>query len=248
MDNSFQGKSDFECFTSFSENPKKVSPETLKGAHKFVAKIIKDGESGPTVKSMIPIFSAFTTKEIKSYVFTCIRKSILLELLLCIIQDLILNGPERAKTLQIELVNTKAKGKTLRIVDPFTANDDGYDNDFLEKIDEAFFCLKDSEGKSPDVSLAAGQGHAAPYSPFAKDGSYVEPKTRKARRSLEASIEVCSIERPPTNCIAILKSQFPLLLQEASADASDAHLPFGSGLSTIVEDVSLPDGRIPSPR
>ena len=94
MDNSSQGKSDFKCFTSFSENPKKVSLETLKGAHKFVAKIIKDDESGPTIKSLIPIFSAFSKKEIKSYVFTCMRKPILLELLLCIIQELILNGPE----------------------------------------------------------------------------------------------------------------------------------------------------------
>ena len=190
MDNSSQGKSDFECFTSFSENPKKVSLETLKGAHKFIAKIIKDGESGPTVKSLIQIFSAFSGKEIKSYVFTCMRKPILLELLLCIIQELILNGPERAETLQLEVVKSKAGGKTVCIADPFTEAGDTYDEDFLGKVDEAFFQLTDAEGKSPDVKFASGQGHAAPYSPFGKDGSFIRPKPRVAR-SLHSSIEVC---------------------------------------------------------
>ena len=199
MDNSFQGKSDFECFTTFSENPKKVSLETLKGAHKFIAKIIKDGESGPTVKSLIPIFSTFSKEEIKSYVFTCMRKPILLELLLRIIQELILNGPERAKTLQLEVVKSKSGGKTVCIADPFAESGDTYDEDFLGKVDEAFFQLTDLEGKSPEVKFAAGQGHGAPYSPFGKDGSFIRPKPRVAR-SLHSSIEVCSLTSLLAHC------------------------------------------------
>ena len=198
MDNSSQGKSYFECFTSFSENSKKNSLETLKGAHKFVTKIIKDGESGPTEKSLIPIFSAFTSKEIKSYVFTCMRKPILLELLLCIIQELILNSPERAKTLQLEVVKSKSGGKTVCIADPFAEAGDTYDEDFLGKVDEVFFQFKDSEGKSPDVKFAAGQGHGAPYSPFVKDDSFIRPKPRVVR-SLHSSIEVCLLFSSLTN-------------------------------------------------
>ena len=195
MENNNQGKLDLECFNAFAADPKNSSPETLRGAHKFIAKTIKNGESGPTVQSLIRIFSVFTKETIKDYVFTRMTKPILLDLALCVIQELVLNGPERAKTLQLELVKSKSKGKTLRIADPFAGDDDDYDNDFLEKIDEAFFCLKDADGKSPDVNLAAGQGHAAPYSPFAKDGSYVKPKSSKARRSLSASIEVCALKR-----------------------------------------------------
>ena len=135
-------------------------------------------------------------EEIRDYVFTRMTKSILLDITLCVVQELVLNGPGRAKTLQLELTKSKSKGKTLRIADPFAGENDDYDNDFLEKIDEAFFCLKDSEGKSTDVNLAAGQGHASPYSPFAKDGSFIRPKTHSARRILNPSIEVCFLIIP----------------------------------------------------
>lgn len=187
---SSQGNSDSQCFISFSEDPKKASQETLKGAQKFIAKIIQNGESGPTVKSLIKIFSAFTPS-IKSYVFTCMRKPILLDLVLCIIQELVLNGPQRAQTLQLEIAKSKSGGKTVRIADPFQEEGDAYDDDFLNTIDEAFFKLKDSAGKSPEVQIAAGQGHGAPYSPFGEDGSFIRPKPRAAR-NLQPSLEVCT--------------------------------------------------------
>ena len=190
MDKNSQGMSNSDCFISFSKDPKKVSQEILKGAHKHIAKIIKDGESGPTVQSLIPIFSVFAQKEIKRYVFTRMRKPILLELVLCIIQELVLNGPERAKTLHLEVVKSKSGGKTVCIADPFVENDNGYDEDFLGEVDEAFFRLTDTAGKSPEVKFASGQGHAAPYSPFGRDGSFIHPRPAVAR-SLHSSMEVC---------------------------------------------------------
>lgn len=118
------------------------------------------------------------------------KKPILSELALCIIQDIVLNGVERAQTLQLVVVQSKSDGKTVKIADPFEEESaEGYDAEFLEKIDEAFFKLKDTEGKSPDVNLVTGQGHKAPYSPFGKDGSFLRPKA-SAARSLAPSIEV----------------------------------------------------------
>ena len=77
----------------------------------------------------------------------------------------------------------------MKVADPFHAERDEFDEAFLGKIDEAFFCIKDFEGNSPDVNLAAGHGHKAPYSPFGKDGGFIRPKPPVVR-SLEASIEV----------------------------------------------------------
>ena len=116
-------------------------------------------------------------------------KPLLLELALCVIQEILFNGIGRAKSLQLELVKTKFGGKTVKIADPFQLNRDEFDDAFLGKIDEAFFCLKDKNGESPDIQLAAGHGHGSPYSPFGKDGAFLRPKP-KAVRSLAAPIEV----------------------------------------------------------
>ena len=192
MNKSVQGKSDSDCFDLFVDSPKNVSTEILKGAHKFVAKAIKDGSSGPTCQTLIKIFTAFTQQKIKDYVFTRMKKPILLELALCIIQDIVLNGAGRAKTLQLEVVKSKAGGKTVKIVDQFAApSSKPDDTGFLDKIDEAFFKLRDSEGNSPDVHIASGQGHKAPYTPFGKDGGLIRPKPSVVR-NLNSSIEVSS--------------------------------------------------------
>ena len=190
MDKVHQGKSDSECFELFSNDPKGVSVEIVKGAHKFIAKVIRNEEKGPTIQSLVKIFDVFTRNKIRKYVFTRMTKPILLELALCVIQDIALNGPERAQKLQLVMVQSKSEGKTVKIADPFDENPtEGYDAEFLEKIDEAFFKLKDVDGKSPDVNLVSGQGHKAPYSPFGKDGSFLRPKASVVR-SLGASIEV----------------------------------------------------------
>ena len=193
MNKSIQGKSDSDCFDLFADSPKNVSTEILKGAHKFVAKAVKDGSSTPTCHTLIKIFTAFTQQKIKDYVFTRMKKPILLELALCIIQDIVINGVGRAKSLQLEVVKSKSGGKTVKIVDQFaSARSNSDDAGFLEKIDEDFFKLKDTDGNSPDVHIASGQGHKATYTPFGKDGGLIRPKP-SAVRNLNPAIEVSSI-------------------------------------------------------
>jgi hypothetical protein len=189
MERSPQEKSDSQCFELFSTDPKGVSIEIVQGAHKFIANVIKNDENGPTCQTLIKIFSEFTKKPIKDYVFTRMTKPILLELALCIIQDLVLNGPERRHSLEIELTKSKSGGKLVRVADPFEDDGKHLDPDFLKEIDEAFFKLKDADGKSPDVVVTAGQGHKASYSPFAKDGAFVRPGGL-VPRSLELPLEV----------------------------------------------------------
>ena len=190
MNISVQGKSDSDCFELFSNSPKNVSFEVMKGAHKFVANAIKEGGPTPTCQTLIKIFTAFSEQKIKDYVFTRMKKPILLELALCIIQEIVLNGVGRAKTLQLEVVKSKSGGKTVKISDQFASeSSESPDAGFLNKIDEAFFTLKNTDGKSPDVNIASGQGHKAPYSPFGKDGKIVRPKP-SAKRNLNPSIEV----------------------------------------------------------
>ena len=83
MDKVQKRNSDSACFELFSNNPKGVSVEIVKWVHKCIAKVIRDGQKGPT---LIKIFDEFTQQKIKKYVFTLMTKPILLELALCIIQ------------------------------------------------------------------------------------------------------------------------------------------------------------------
>lgn len=189
MDNSLQGKSDSECFLMFSEDPKNSPKIIVEGAHKFIANAIKNNEPGPTVQKLIKIFTAFSKTPIKNYVFTRMTKPILLELALCIVQDIALNGPNRARTLTLELVNAKAGGKVVRVADPFEVPAGKLSADSLGEIDEAFVTISDKLGVSPDVKFVSGQGHKAPYSPFGGDGSFVRPRGNVAR-SLDAPLEV----------------------------------------------------------
>ena len=182
-------KFNLDCFNRFKQSPKDASIEVVKGVHKFLAQAIKNPKNSPTCGELIKIFHHFSSGQIKDYVYNRMTKKVVLELALCVVQEILLNGIGRAKTLELELVKTKYGGKTVKIADPFRAERDDFDEAFLGKIDEAFFCIKDSEGLSPDVNLAAGLGHKAPYSPFGKDGGFVRPKPPVVR-SLEASIEV----------------------------------------------------------
>ena len=189
MDSTPRKLSSIDYFNQFVESPRDVSSEVLDGAHRYVARSIQEGKGGPTIKDLVKMFGHFTHGKVQAYVFKRTTKPILLELALRIIQEISLNGVGRAKSLQLVTVKSKAGGKIIRIADQFSNGEDDFDEAALQKIDEAYFRLLDKEGKSPEVNFAAGQDHAAPYSPFAKDGSFVRPKPM-ARRSLEASIEV----------------------------------------------------------
>ena len=189
MDSNPQKLSCRDSFNLFMKSPRDVSVEVLDGVHKFVAQTIQNGKGGPTIQELVKVFNHFTHGKVPGYVFTRMTKPILLELALRIVQEISLNGVGRAKSLQLELVKSKSGGQTVRIADPFSAEKGQIDEEALKEIDEAYFRLLDSEGMSPEVNFAAGQGHKAPYSPFAKDGSFLRPKAM-ARRSLTPSIEV----------------------------------------------------------
>ena len=113
-------------------------------------------------------------------------KSILQELALCILQELISYGPGRAQNLDLVLVETKAGGKTVAIAQP--PDEFPIDDAFIRDIDEAFFTLHDLTGFSPEKKVASGQGHDAPYSPPDKRGYFTPQKATP--KSLERVFEV----------------------------------------------------------
>ena len=191
MDKNPKIMKDSHCFSRLKAMGRDVSIDLFKGAHKYIARATKDSKTGPKVAELVEFFNHFSQEKIQYYNFSRMTKPLLLELALCVIQEVLYNGIGRAQTLQLELVKTKFGGKTVKIADPFEEDKDELDDAFLGKIDEAFFCLKDKNGDSPDIQLAAGHGHATPYSPFGKDGAFLRPKP-KAARSLDAPIEVHS--------------------------------------------------------
>ena len=107
-----------------------------------------------------------------------------MELALCVLQDVALNGLARLGSLELELVDAKSGGKSVAIKDSFaTEEGEPTDESFLRDIDEAVFNFRDSLGKSPDVRIAAGQGLRPPYSPPDGEWNFVTP-VKSARRSL----------------------------------------------------------------
>ena len=163
--------------------------EVIQGAHKFLVEVIRGTKESPNNKTFISMFGEFCSKPIKDYIFSRMGKKIMQELALCILQDLASNGPERAKTLQLEVEKASSGGKRVRIADQFAEDDKPIDQSFLEEIDEAIFKFKDQTGASPDVKVAAGQGLAAPYLPPSPGGAFVTP-TKRTARSLTKEIEV----------------------------------------------------------
>ena len=141
--------------------------------------VIKGTETSPKNSTFIGLFNQFTKVPVKDYVFTRMTKTILQELALCVLQELILYGPARAQNLTLVVVETKAGGKTVAIEkDEFPVSPE-----FVSDIDEAFFKLSDITGFSPDKQVASGQGHDAPYvlpNPdgfFTLNGGYQIPGT-----------------------------------------------------------------------
>ena len=191
MEKTLEIMSDSNCFGRLKALGRDVPIEVFKGAHKYIARATKDPKMGPKVADLVEFFNHFSQEKIQYYNFSRMTKPLLLELALCVIQEVLYNGIGRAQSLQLELVKTNFGGKTVKIADPFQAERDYFDDAFLGKIDEAFFCIKDKNGDSPDIQFAAGHGHELPYSPFAKDGAFLRPKP-KAARSLDAPIEVNS--------------------------------------------------------
>ena len=141
----------------------------------------------------VGLFENFTKTPVKGYVYSRMTKKILQELALRVIQEIILGGSARAQSLQLVVGETRTGGKTVVIDKP---DDDEFpvDEDFVRDIDEAFFCIHDTEGNSPDIRLSSGQGRSPPYSPPDKDGNFTPRKGNP--KSLSRDIEVRKAEIP----------------------------------------------------
>ena len=149
---------DHELFSEFISDPKGSSMNTILGAHRFLATVIENGDDGPTLKTLLKIFRPFIAKNsIKDYVFKRIKKSLLLELALCILQDVATNGLDRLASLNLVIEKTNAGGKNVVIEQPTEEFGDASvaDDKFLHEIDEIFFRFRDTNGHSPDVKFVA---------------------------------------------------------------------------------------------
>ena len=121
----------------------------------------------------------FAQEGTKEYVFRRMKKQIILELALCLVQDLLSGGVERASSLEIQIEKCSA-GNKKAVISTKEEESESFDEFPLDpsfdwNIDEAFFCLHDKSGVSPDSKIISGQGRAAPYSRPAADGSFASP-------------------------------------------------------------------------
>ena len=94
-------------------------------------------------------------------------------------QDILQNGEGRADILVLELVKTSSGGAKVVIADPFTAEEDDYDDDFLKEIDAidaAEFNLRDKSGNTPDKHISSGEGFAPPFVAPDEYGCFITPK------------------------------------------------------------------------
>ena len=185
---------DHELFTEFTSDPKGSSMQTILGAHRFLANVIENEDDGPTLKTLMKIFRPFVPQDsIKDYIFRRIKKSLLLELALCILQDVASNGISRLASLCLAVEKTRSGGKNV-VVEPQSERPDNEtieDEAFMEEIDEIFFRFSDSKGNSPDVKFAAGAGHPPSYSPPDGKGNFITPEKRGNPKAL-FPFEVCT--------------------------------------------------------
>ena len=136
---------DIELFQVFSGNPKGCDLETIQGSHRYITNVIKGTEESPKKSILIDIFNSFSKDKIKDYVYNRMKKSILLELALCILQEIAAGGPDRATNLQLQIEKTSSGGKQITIT-PNEGKDDEFplshsdENTFLE-IDETSFTM-----------------------------------------------------------------------------------------------------------
>ena len=186
MEKISEKQTDLDYFMKFHENPRTADNKVIQGAHRFIALAIKNQTNLPKNAVLIDIFREFLEEEVRDYVFTRMTKPILLELALCILQDLARGGPDRAKSLFLVVEKTESGGKTVVLPDKKKGRHDEDEHDAPE-IDGASFLLADKTGSSPDFKFHSGKGREAPYKKPDADG-YFTPK--KSKRSLQREIEV----------------------------------------------------------
>ena len=188
------------CFELFLKDPKGCKPEVVQGSHKFISDVISGSEKSPTNAVFIGLFNQFTKKPVRDYIFQRMTKSILQELALCLLQEIISGGPKRAASLNLVVEETKSGGKT--VVVEQQPDEFPVDEDFVRDIDEAFFRITDLTGGSPDVKVVSGQGHEAPYSPPDKKGYFTPIKTKPT--SLAEKFEVSIPNACPASILHLI--------------------------------------------
>ena len=179
---------DHSLFKIFCNSPKTFSNTALHASHRFLVKSVPEKKSPVTKTILIKILMNFVQPDIKEYHFKRMSRAILVELAICIVQDLIQNGPGRAQSLELQLLKSSAGGATVSIADPFVDEAGSYDEDFLREIDEidaAEFNLRDKSGATPDKQINSGQGFARPFLEPNEEGSFVTPKRVLRKRAID---------------------------------------------------------------
>lgn len=202
---------DHELFSEFISDPKGSSMDVILGAHRFLATVIENKDDGPTLKVLMKIFRPFIPQNsIKDYIFKRIKKSLLLELALCILQDVASNGLGRLSTLNLVIEKTGAGGKNVVIEQPSEGFEGASteDDKFLHEIDEIFFRFHDTSGRSPDVKFVAGAGRSPPYLPPDSDGNFITPQKRGNPRTLFAQRTVSKTNLPKRMIISLNNGKF----------------------------------------
>ena len=182
---------DHSLFKIFCNSPKTFSNTALHASHRFLVKSVSENKSPVTKTILIKILMNFVQPDIKEYHFKRMARAILVELAICLVQDLIQNGPGRAETLELQLIKSTSGGAKVTISDPFADEGGDYDEDFLKEIDEidaTEFNLRDKSGATPDKQIHSGQGFARPFIEPNEEGSFVTPKRDLRKRATSASV------------------------------------------------------------
>ena len=194
MSTHLQGLSPKQCFNLFKLKPLEQPNDVLQGTHKFLLSSLKGKLEEPTVDELIEIFQVFAKGSIKRYLFKSIKKNLNLELALSIVQDLISNGPSRAKSLELKVVKLAQKGKKVVVKDIFQSPAEApISADDFQQIDEAIYRFSDATGKSTERTVSLGRGHKSPSENPRIEGGYLTPskQTRESFRKAAERIHVC---------------------------------------------------------
>ena len=176
MSTHLQGLSPKQCFNLFKLKPLEQPNDVLQGTHKFLLTSLKGKLEDPTVDDLIEIFQVFAKGSIKRYLFKSIKKNLNLELALSIVQDLISNGPARARSLELKVVKLVKKGKKVVVKDIFQSpTETPISAEDFQQIDEVIYRFSDATDKSTECTVSLGRGHKSPSeNPRIEDG-YLTP-------------------------------------------------------------------------
>ena len=190
MDSKSSFEKEHDMFTEFCGNPRDSGIVCIQGCHRYISLAIQGEIPTPKKAILIALFKEFTSEPIKDYVFNRIPKKMLLELALCVLQDIISNGPERALSLRLKVAKTSEGVKTVVIGDDTgkDAEDQSSNSTSKGKIANATFQLSDKQGKDPPVSISIDSNSTKPaYQPPDKRGYFTPSRT--ARKSLNKAFD-----------------------------------------------------------